>query len=111
MAILLRLLGHEVTTVHDGYAALEAAASMEPQVVLLDIGLPGLDGYEVCRRLRRDRLKQSVIVAMTGYGQDDDRQRSQKAGFDAHLVKPVDPEELQPLLTNLTSRSVGKRKD
>jgi CheY-like chemotaxis protein len=108
MAILLRLLGHEVNAVHDGYAALEAVALSVPQVVLLDIGLPGLDGYEVCRRLRQGFLKQGVIVAMTGYGQDDDRKRSQKAGFDAHLVKPVDPTELQSLLMSLISPARNK---
>ena len=98
LAILLRLGGHEVTVAHDGYQALELASSQRPAVVLLDIGLPGMDGYEVCRRLRDLGLGNSRIIAMTGFGQDRDRQRSAEAGFDLHTVKPVAIEGLMTIL-------------
>jgi PAS domain S-box-containing protein len=99
LAVLLRLLGHDVRTAYDGRLALETAAGYDPNVILLDIGLPGLDGFEVCQRLRAspDRAK-AVIIAMTGYGQEEDKRHSQKAGFDAHLVKPVDLGALQDVL-------------
>jgi PAS domain S-box-containing protein len=100
LGMLLRLFGNDVRTVQDGRLALEAAAAYCPDVVLLDIGLPGLDGLEVCRRLRAHKGQgQPLIVALTGYGQEEDRRRSQEAGFDAHLVKPVDLEALQELLS------------
>jgi CheY-like chemotaxis protein len=98
MAVLLRLQGHEVCVAYDGPQALELAAARQPAAVFLDIGLPGMDGYEVCRRLRQGVLAQALIVAITGYGQQEDRQRSQEAGFDAHQVKPVDLSALQALL-------------
>ncbi len=99
LAVLLRLWGHEATLAHDGPATLEAVETSRPQVVLLDIGLPYMNGYEVARRLRRRRdLPDLVLVAMTGYGQDEDRQRSIEAGFDHHLVKPIDLEALRSLL-------------
>lgn len=90
LATLLRLNGHEVRVAFDGPDALELAPRMQPDVILLDIGLPGLDGYEVCRRIRTSGLVEAEIIAMTGYGQDRDRQRAQEAGFDRHTVKPVD---------------------
>jgi CheY-like chemotaxis protein len=98
MAKLLLLAGHEVMVAHDGPAALQLAAREQPAIVLLDIGLPGMDGYEVCRRLRQLGPADVRIIAVTGYGQDRDRQRSKEAGFDAHAVKPVDPSELWGLL-------------
>jgi len=99
LATLLRLLGHEVRVVYDGPAALETARTFKPQVGLLDIGMPGMDGVELARRLRRDpELKDALLVALTGYGRDEDRQRSSEAGFDAHLVKPVDVPALNALL-------------
>jgi PAS domain S-box-containing protein len=99
LAMVLRLLGHEVQTVYDGPTALEAALRQQPEIILLDIGLPGLDGLEVARRLRLDYgLIDAVLIAMTGYGQDEDRRRSLEAGFNAHLVKPVDFGELRQLL-------------
>jgi CheY-like chemotaxis protein len=98
LALLLGVSGHEVRTAYDGPAALEAAEAFDPAIVLLDIGLPGMDGYEVARRLRqlpgRDKV---LLVALTGYGQEEDRRRSREAGFDHHLVKPVDPEVLLAL--------------
>ncbi len=98
LAMLLQLWGHAVRTSHDGLSGLKAARSYRPQVVFLDIGLPGLDGYEVARRLRGEFGAEMRLVAMTGYGQEDDRRRAQEAGFDAHLVKPADPAVLQHLL-------------
>jgi len=99
LAAMLRLLGHEVRTAHDGVAALEIAESCSPEVVLLDIGLPRINGLEVARRLRGAlHLEDALLVAMTGYGQDSDRRRSQEAGFDAHLVKPIDLDQLQAML-------------
>ena len=90
-AMLLKFSGHQVRMAHTGPTALEAALDYRPNVVLLDIGLPGMDGYEVAKRIRQQPVLQNVVlVAMTGYGQDTDRQRSQEVGFNAHLVKPVD---------------------
>jgi CheY-like chemotaxis protein len=100
LAILLRTLGHEVHLAYEGMAALELAGSLQPDVVLLDIGLPKMDGYEVARRLRqRPGLKQPLLIAVTGYGQEEDRRRSCEAGFDYHLVKPVDPDKLRTLIS------------
>jgi signal transduction histidine kinase/CheY-like chemotaxis protein len=99
LAVLLNLWGHEVCTAHDGAAALEAAQAWQPEVVLLDIGLPGMDGYEVARRLRAAQgPARPLLVALTGYAQEEDRRRSREAGFDRHLVKPADPETLEVLL-------------
>jgi CheY-like chemotaxis protein len=99
MEMLLSLWGHDVAVALDGRAALDVAAAFAPDVVLLDIGLPHLDGYEVARRLRRDpRLRGAVVVSVSGYAEPADRQRSRQAGCDAHLVKPVDPDMLQVLL-------------
>jgi CheY-like chemotaxis protein len=99
LAELLRLWGHEVTVAHDGLIALEAARDIRPEVVLLDIGLPGMDGYEVARALRTlGGLDGVLLIALTGYGQDSDRHRSQLAGFDHHMVKPVDAHRLRQLI-------------
>ena len=101
MAMLLRLRGHEVRVCRDGFAALKAAAEEAPQVVILDIGLPVLNGYEVARRLRElPSLSKTLIIALTGYGQDEDRRRSREAGIDTHLVKPVELEDLQRALAS-----------
>jgi PAS domain S-box-containing protein len=99
LAELLRLWGHQVTIAHDGLLALEAARSVRPEVVLLDIGLPGMDGYEVARALRSlGGLEGVLLIALTGYGQESDRHRSQLAGFDHHMVKPVDVSRLRQLI-------------
>jgi signal transduction histidine kinase len=99
LATLLRLWNHDVSVVHDGRLALEAAREQQPEVVLLDIGLPGLDGYQVARRLRDEiGLDHALLVAMTGYGQPEDRRRSQEAGIQYHFVKPVEPLVLRNLL-------------
>ena len=99
LAMLLRLGGHDTRIAYDGMAALRVAGEFRPEVVLLDIGLPGISGHEVARRLRRELgLRDAFLVALTGYGQDEDRRRSEEAGFDAHLVKPVDHQALMRLL-------------
>jgi CheY-like chemotaxis protein/nitrogen-specific signal transduction histidine kinase len=89
-AMLLKRMGHEVETAYDGLAAIEAARAYRPQVLFLDIGLPGMNGYEVVRTLRDEGFQNELIVAVSGYGQPDDRRRSREAGFDRHLVKPID---------------------
>jgi signal transduction histidine kinase/CheY-like chemotaxis protein len=102
LALLLTLRGSEVRIAHDGWEAVEAAAAFAPDIVLLDIGMPRLNGYEAARKIReQDRGKQVVLIALTGWGQDEDRQRSTDAGFDFHLVKPVDFAELEQLLASL----------
>jgi PAS domain S-box-containing protein len=96
---LLTSLGHETLVVHEGPQAIEATQAFRPDIVLLDIGLPGMDGYEVARRLAPFRQERPLrIIAVTGWGQEADRQRSKEAGFDVHLVKPVEPEVLARLL-------------
>lgn len=101
LGMLLKLWGHESSLAHDGREALEIAAACDPEVILLDIGLPAVDGYEVARRLRASpQFRDVLLVAMTGYGQDEDRRRARDAGFDHHMVKPVDLDELRQLLTN-----------
>ncbi len=97
--MLLQLFGHEAKAAYSGKSALETATEYKPDVVLLDIGMPDMNGYEVAQQLRRQPQTKDVrLIAMTGYGQDSDRQRSQEAGCDDHLVKPVDPQKLQDLL-------------
>ena len=101
LATLLQCDGHEVHTAGDGAEALEVAAQCRPDVVLLDIGMPKLDGYEVARRIRAEPWgKNAILIALTGWGQDDDRRRSRDAGFDSHLVKPVDFTALLALLAS-----------
>jgi CheY-like chemotaxis protein len=96
---LLETLGHEVEVVRDGLDALRAAEAEPPDLVLLDLGLPGMSGYEVARRLRgRRRSKRPLIIAITGFGQDAERLRSYEVGIDLHLVKPVQFDELANLL-------------
>ncbi len=103
LSLLLGLIGHDVRTAPDGPQALEAAAAFRPDLVLLDIGLPGMDGPEVCRRIRSQPWGRATIVAaLTGWGGEEDRDRSVEAGFDAHLVKPVDDATLMQLLASLS---------
>ena len=99
LAMLLEMTGHVTRLTYDGQAAVQAAIDYRPDVVLLDIGLPGLDGYKVAQRIRQQAgLENVVLVALTGYGQDSDRQRSHDAGFDHHLVKPADFSEIEKIL-------------
>ncbi|MDE2451409.1 MAG: response regulator [Gammaproteobacteria bacterium] len=102
MSMLLQMWGHEVAFAYDGPSALVTAEQWQPEAVFLDIGLPGMDGYEVAERLRElPHAKDAVLIAITGYGQDDDRQRSRRAGIDHHLVKPVAPDALRNLIDSL----------
>lgn len=98
LADLLGLWGHEVRLAGEGEEGLRVAAGFQPQVVLVDIGLPGMDGYELARRLRRELPAATRLIAVTGYGQEEDRQRSKAAGFDAHLTKPVEAAALRGVL-------------
>ena len=101
---LLTLIGHDVQVAHDGPAAIEQARIHRPEIVILDIGLPGMDGYQVAKQLRRETCcKYSVIIAASGYGQEEDRRRSREAGFDHHLVKPVDVDVLMTLFAPQSS--------
>ena len=109
LAMLLEITNNKTYMAHDGVEAIEAIEKHRPEVVLLDIGLPRLDGHEVCRRVREQPWgKDIVIIALTGWGQDADRRKSHEAGFDGHLVKPVDYDKLLELLSELTNGS-GER--
>ena len=97
--MILRRMGNEVQTAHDGFEAVQAAATFRPDVVLLDIGLPKMNGYEAAKLIRdQSRNRQVTIIAVTGWGQEDDRRRALEAGFDHHLTKPVEPAALNKLL-------------
>jgi CheY-like chemotaxis protein len=99
LALLMSLEGYSVAVAHDGVTALSEAARFQPQVVLLDIGMPGMDGYQVARELRvRVSMKSAIIIALTGYGQPEDRALASAAGFTDHLTKPVDPESLDAVI-------------
>jgi CheY-like chemotaxis protein len=99
LGLLLRLMGHDVRLAADGPAALRAAEEFSPEIVILDIGLPGMDGYEVAARLReRPQFSATRLIALTGYGQEEDRQRSREVGFEAHLIKPIEMESLHQLI-------------
>ena len=98
--MFLKLTGHDTHIARDGLEAVEKAEQLSPDIILLDIGLPKINGFEAARRIReQSRGKKLVLVALTGWGQDADRQRSREAGFDAHVVKPVDPDALTSLLS------------
>jgi CheY-like chemotaxis protein len=102
---ILESHGHEVRSAHAGDEALAAFDEFDPDIVLLDIGMPGMDGLEVARRLRgRSRTPRPLLVALTGWGKSEDRQRSQEAGFDAHLVKPVDEAQILDLIAESPRR-------
>lgn len=106
MSVLLTMAGHDVKIAHSGPAALEAAAVHRPDAIVLDIGLPGLDGYQVAQRLRQDPATRDVLlIAASGYGQESDRRRSREAGFDHHLVKPIDPRRLQEILAEVAEKA------
>ncbi|MBV8029915.1 MAG: response regulator [Betaproteobacteria bacterium] len=101
LATMLRLAGHDVRTAYDGQQAIDLAQTFRPSVALLDIGMPRVNGYDTAARIRAEPFSEGmVLVALTGWGQPEDKQRSQRAGFDHHLVKPVDPSVLDRLLGN-----------
>lgn len=104
MSFLLELRGHKVSIATDGYSAVEYAVRDRPEMVIMDIGLPGINGYDACRLMRQGGLERQLIVAMTGYGQSQDRQQSLEAGFDEHLVKPVDILVIQQVLDDYLAR-------
>ena len=105
LSMLLRLQGHEVRVAHDGPTALEIATGFRPDLIFLDIGMPGMDGYEVARRVRQTPgLERTILAALTGWGQQEDRRRSAEAGFDHHLVKPPEPKALEGMLAELKRR-------
>jgi CheY-like chemotaxis protein/two-component sensor histidine kinase len=104
LGMLLETLGHRAVIVPDGARALEAVAREPFDVILMDIGLPGMDGYQVAQRMRIEQnLRGAMLVALTGYGRDEDRQRAIASGFDLHLVKPIDPKSLKALLARATA--------
>jgi PAS domain S-box-containing protein len=110
IAGLVAVWGYEVRVAYDGPTALTEASAWRPQAVLLDIGMPGMDGYEVARRLREQTdLKGLVLVAVTGYGQEEDRRHAQEAGFDFHMTKPAPPEDLRELLVELAESLAAQR--
>jgi CheY-like chemotaxis protein len=99
LVMILRLLGHELYTAYNGLEAVQAAATFVPEVVLLDIGLPKMNGYEAARHIRGQAWgKNMALIALTGWGQEDDKKRALEAGCDHHLTKPVDPAALEKLL-------------
>jgi signal transduction histidine kinase/ActR/RegA family two-component response regulator len=98
LRLMLQLWGHQVDEAADGVKGLQKALATRPEIAVIDIGLPGLDGYQVARHIRTELGRGICLIAVTGYGQPHDRERSMEAGFDAHLVKPVDPDELHDLL-------------
>ncbi len=98
MRVMLELSGHQVEVAGDGWSAADKAKAFNPHIVILDIGMPRVDGYEAARRIRELLGDRVVLVALTGWGQDDDKRRSREAGFDHHLTKPPDPETLDRLI-------------
>jgi signal transduction histidine kinase len=111
LAMLLKVMGNDVRTAHDGDEAVQSAGAFRPDVVLCDIGLPKKNGYEVARAIREEPWGgQMVLIAVTGWGQDEDRRKSEEAGFDRHMVKPVDPHELMRLLAGLDVVKVRQTK-
>jgi CheY-like chemotaxis protein len=107
LAMILELMGNEVRTAHDGLEGVAAAAAYRPDMILLDIGMPKLNGYEACHRIREQPWGKGILIAaVTGWGQEEDKRRSQEAGFDHHLIKPVEPAAIEKLLVELEARSV-----
>ena len=109
IAKLLELWGHKILLAHDGHTAVEIALAERPEVVLLDIGLPGLNGYRACQAMRQHGMTEELIVAMTGYGQEEDRRLSLESGFDRHLVKPIDLRTVERLLAEKAKSSESSR--
>ena len=109
LAMMLSIMGHETQTAHDGESAVATAESFLPEVVLLDIGLPKLNGYEVAQRIREHEWGASMfLIAVTGWGQEEDRQRSSEVGLNVHMVKPVEPAALERLFAELRRNQSNK---
>ena len=107
--MMLRMSGNEMRIVYNGLQAVEEAAAFRPDIILLDIGMPQINGYEAARRIRQQRWgKDMVLVALTGWGQDEDKQRATAAGFDQHFTKPINPTDLEQLLANLQAYSTAR---
>jgi len=104
LGLLLGKLGHEVHTAADGPAGLDAALALQPDVAVVDVTLPGLDGHEVARRIRAAGIRQPILIALTGHAALEDEARARSAGFDAHLTKPVDVQRLVALLDTVPER-------
>jgi CheY-like chemotaxis protein len=102
-------MGHEVCVAHDGVKTVEMAEAFRPDAILMDIGMPGMNGFDACARIRERAWARDVfVVALTGWGQDEDKQRSRAAGFDRHLVKPVEPAMLEKLIVALPARDTPR---
>ena len=102
LAMMLEIIGHEVYTAHDGETGVKLAKKWQPNIILMDLGMPRMNGYEAARHIRQETWGTRIIlVALTGWGADDDRRKTQDAGFDRHLVKPVEPNALLQLLAEL----------
>jgi PAS domain S-box-containing protein len=111
LAMVFESMGHQVSVAHDGEAALELGSTFLPDVVFLDLGMPRMDGFETCRRIRQTPWgKHVTMIAQTGWGHEEDRQRSLDAGFDHHIVKPIDPGELAALLSTIGARRAGAQR-
>ena len=105
LELMLRHRGNSVSLAYDGEAAVQAATEFQPDVVVLDIGLPKLNGYEACRRIRQQTTgRRMIIIALTGWSRDEDRKLTREAGFDYHVVKPVSPNSMWTLIADLTSK-------
>src|SRR5262245_50437043 len=95
-------MGHETATAHDGLEAMDVALTFNPNIILLDIGMPKLNGYDTCRRIRETTWGREInIIALSGWGQDTDKRKSREVGFDGHLVKPVEPSALRDILADV----------
>ncbi|MCE9566149.1 MAG: response regulator [Planctomycetes bacterium] len=105
LALLLEIKGHEVRMAYDGPEALRLLETYRPHLIILDIGLPGMNGYEVAKKIRESEGHRRVtLAALTGWGQDEDRRRTKEAGFDYHLLKPADHAEVEKLLTMVSAK-------
>jgi CheY-like chemotaxis protein len=104
LAMMLKLMDNEAKTAFDGLEALDVAAAYKPDLILLDIGMPKMNGYETARHIRQQSWAEGItLVALTGWGQDEDRRKSQEAGFDFHMTKPIEPRALEKLLAGLSA--------